>query len=483
MSRSAADAVLAAGLARPGLADRIEGFIGEFDRVGARRIALALDNGPAWLAADLAALATGRVLVPLAPFFSAEQTRHALEDAGVDTLLVDRSGAGMLDPKRLHFQAVGERDGHVTLCRRPAAPPELPDGTFKISYTSGTTGQPKGACLDAELLGRVAGSLVARTAGIEIERHLALLPMPVLLENVAGGWAGLLRGVDLCMPSLAETGIQGSSGLDAERFAACLDEHRPNSLIVLPALLKAMVMLAESGRLHTASLRLVAVGGAHSPPSLIRRARALGIPVFEGYGMTECGSVVCLNAPGADRPGTVGAPLDHATVSCDSDGQLRVHGGRFLGYVGQPTPSALDDSWPTGDLGDLDADGFVRVQGRIDHRFATSWGRNVSPEWIEARLVAQPEIAQCFVHGRDLDGLVALLVPSHRGADMAQAVARCNAILPDYARIRRWTARARPFDVADGTTTTNGRLKRDAILRQDAEALHELIRTEPETTA
>lgn len=430
----------------------------------ARRIAIALDNGPDWMAVDLAALAEQCVVAPIAPFFSPAQRRHAIDSAGCDILLTDAlfeaDDPGLVDG----FRAVETCAGIRIWQRQPAAVPELAPGTFKISYTSGTTGNPKGACLSADLLEAVAGALTQRTASLDIGRHLCLLPLAVLLENVAGAWAALLSNAELILPPLAETGLTGSSGLDPAAFVDCIHRHRPHSIIVLPELLKAMCGLVAAGMLDPSGQKLVAVGGARTPPSLIEQARALALPVYEGYGLTECGSVVCLNAPGADRPGSVGRALDHQRLSCTPRGELRIHGPRFLGYVGDP---ARPDDAPlaTGDFGAIDADGFVHVHGRRDNVYATSWGRNIAPEWIEAELNAQPEIAQSFVHGRGLPANRAVLVATGASVDAVQAaVDRVNRQLPDYARIGHWYLRRQPFGPADGTATANGRPRRPAIL-------------------
>lgn len=447
--------------------------------LAARRIALALDNGLDWLAVDLAARAERQTIVPIAPFFSAAQRQHALDSAGCDLLLApsgpDRGESRMT----ADFSLADETHGIRIWRRRLTNPPALPPGTFKISYTSGTTGTPKGVCLSAELLEQVAGSLAERTAALGIRRHLCLLPLAVLLENVAGAWAGLQSGARLIIPPLAETGLAGSSGLDLARFAACLQRHRPHSIIVLPELLKALCHLIESEQVDPDGLRLVAVGGARTPTTLIEHARALGLPVFEGYGMTETGSVICLNAPGTDRIGSVGPPLAHQRLSCAPDGELLVHGPRFLGYVGDAA-QATSEPFRTGDAGDIEADGFVRVHGRLGNVYSTSWGRNVAPEWIEAELNAQPEIAQSYVHGRDLPENFAVLVPAATGARaLPAAVERVNRDLPDYAHIGRWSVRTRPFSPDDGTATGNGRLRRGQILAMHAEQLGLPDRGEP----
>src|SRR5690606_26803253 len=134
----------------------------------------------------------------------------------------------------------------------------------------------------------------------------------------------------------------------------------------------------------------------------------LELPVFEGYGLSECASVVCLNTPAARRVGTVGRPLPHCALRIDKRGEVWVRGPHMLGYVGEPP---MDGEWiATGDVGCI-TDGFLELQGRRKHQFITAWGRNVSPEWVQAELTARAPIAQAWLYGESLPKNVAVLVP------------------------------------------------------------------------
>ena len=420
---------------------------------GARRLAIALDNGPEWLFWDLAALCAGVVCVPLPGFFSPSQQRHVLDSAGVDTLVT-------ADPHgfvALEFVLQGEL-AH----REVAAPAPLPAGTAKITFTSGTTGQPKGVCLSAEAMLNVAQSIAAATAGSGIERHLCVLPLAVLLENLAGNYAPLLLGACLEIPPLASVGMRGASQFDLSAFLASLSRVRPSSLILLPQQLLVLVTAAERGMPLPDSLRFIAVGGGRVAPQLLDRAASLGLPVFEGYGLSECASVVCLNTPGQRRIGSVGRPLPHLEVRLADDGEVLVRGATFLGYLGEPIRPG---EWlGTGDLGHWE-DGFLVLHGRKKHQFVTAFGRNVNPEWVEAELVQQAAIAQAWLHGEALPANVAVLVPRGEASDarLQAAVDEVNAGLPDYARVHRWLRAEQPFGEANGLATSNGRLRRAAL--------------------
>lgn len=439
--------------------------------LGVRRLALALDNGSDWALWDLAALRADLVCVPLPGFFSAEQRQHVLDSAGIDTVVTGDTAA---------FATLGFRPLTVGLCqRRPVQVAALPAGTAKITYTSGTTGQPKGVCLDATLQLRVAASIWEACGPSGLERHLCVLPLAVLLENVAGLYALLLGGALVELLPLAQVGIGGSSQFDLTRFLAAVERAQPNSLILLPQMLLAWVTALEGGAPLTDSLRFVAVGGGRVAPQLLERADALGLPVFEGYGMSECASVVCLNTPAHRRIGTVGRPLPHLALRLAEDGEVQIRGARMLGYLGEPAPAG---EWlGSGDLGHFDGE-FLVLHGRKKHQFITAFGRNVNPEWVEAELVQQLPIAQAWLHGEACPTNVAVLQP--RGAEItdeaiAAAVARVNAGLPDYARVHHWLRAEGPFTAANGLATANGRLRRSALFQHYRAAIERVLAAQP----
>ncbi|RVT52220.1 AMP-binding protein [Rubrivivax albus] len=414
---------------------------------GTRMMATMLDNGPGFIALDEAAAAEGIVHVPLPLFFTPAQVAHALQAAGADTLVT--------------------ADG---VQRLPFAPVALPPGTAKITFTSGTTGAPKGVCLTAAAMDAVADGLIAAMAPLGITRHLNALPYAVLLENIAGLLAPRRHGVDVVALPLREVGLIGSSQFDPARLHAAVEAHGAESLILLPQMLRAWVAwLAATGQRAPASLKLVAVGGAAVGAPLIEAAQALGIPACEGYGLSEGASVQTLNLPGAQRPGSAGRALPHARLRVNGDGEIEVAGSLFAGYLGSPEP--VPAWWPTGDLGRIDADGYVWIDGRRRNVLITAYGRNVSPEWIETALRSHPAVAQAVVFGDGEPALSAVLWPTNARADLQAAVDAANATLPDYARIARWTRGRAAFDPSTGLATANGRPQRPAIASLHADAL------------
>jgi len=422
-------------------------------------VALALENGPNALLWDLAALFEGLTCLTLPPFFSPAQRHHCLEQSQAELVIADTDQATELTTAG--YTQVGE------FWRRSfSGTTHMPQGTAKLTFTSGTTGTPKGVCLSADSLLRVARELDLASRATESRHHLALLPLAILLENL-GCYAALYAGATLSLPSQKKLGIQGASGVDIPRLLGTLAERHPESLILVPQLLLLLVNAAELGAFNASTLRFAAVGGAKVSVELLLRAQRIGLPVFEGYGLSECASVVCLNHPGANRLGSVGKPLPHVKVRLAEDGEVLIGGAPMLGYLGE-APEATG-WWHSGDLGEFDAEGYLYLNGRKKHQFVTSFGRNVNPEWVEAELTQRSHIAQAFVYGEAMPRNHALLwphKPDSTDEEITAAVAQANENLPDYAQVHQWTRLEQPFTPANGLLTANGRPRREAILER-----------------
>lgn len=451
------------------LADVLTGLLYAL-RVQGPVLASRLDNGVPALLVELAAQAAGVAALALPPYFTAAQCQHALDQSGARMLVLPQ-GAPAPDAS-WRCEASAPWPG-LSLWRReaPAAALALPAGTACITYTSGSTGAPKGVCLSAEHLAAVASSLGQAFDALAPRHHLCALPLSTLLETV-GVYAALFVGARVELRGLAELGYSGAAGLDPRRLRAVLAEVQPHSLILVPQLLDGLLLaIAADGALPQPP-RLIAVGGARVAPRLLERAAAAELTVFEGYGLSEAGSVVCLNRPGEVTPGSVGRPLPHLRLSVADSGELCVDGPRFLGYLGEPAPAP--GPLRTGDLGALDEAGRVHIEGRLREMFITSYGRNVAPAWVEGELLAEPAIAQAVVSGEAEPWNLALLWPRDPAisdAELARIVARVNAGLPDYARIGGVLRLPAPLSIEAGLLTANGRPRRAAVLAHYAEAI------------
>lgn len=441
-----------------------------------RVVGLLADNGTAWALADLAALAAGITIIPLPLFFSPGQIAHVIRTAGIDQVLTDQP-ARLMAALQLATVDSEAFHGPLQIVSLPAtAGCELPPGTHKVTFTSGTTGEPKGVCLGREEMETVAESLRQASAANCADRHLCLLPLATLLENIGGIYTPLLAGATICLPGLADVGLAGSSGLNVGRLIVALEKWQASSAIMVPQMLQAVVTAGQAGIEIPQTLRYLAVGGAPVATRLIDDAQALGLPVFEGYGLSECASVVAVNRPGDNRPGSVGRPLPHLRLAFAEDDEILIHDVRWRGYLGDATTPTGENFIATGDLGHLDADGFLHLTGRKKNIFITSFGRNVAPEWVERELVSRFPILQAAVFGeaRPFNSAVIFAHPSAAPESIAAALAEANEQLPDYARIRAWIPAAAPFTPANGMATANGRLRRNGIFGAHAEQLETL---------
>ncbi len=428
-------------------------------QIGAKRVATILDNSIDWILFDLACQRAQLCFVPLPHFFTEKQIQHALSTTSIDTLFVDEKSKHNFgyQPFSCPFE------GLVCLKKDHPKPSLIPDNTSKITFTSGSTGNPKGVCLSIDNQMLVANSLVKAIA-INNSRHLCLLPLSTLLENIAGVYAPLLSGGTVIVADSKTRGLSGSSMLDPEKLLETISLNQPNSLILVPELLLLLVRAVEQGWQPPRSLKFIAVGGSKVSAALLSRASKLNLPVFQGYGLSESASVVCLCTPSDNQLGTVGKPLAHLQVELE-DNQLIVTGNSFLGYVNAP------DSWypkriETGDLGDVDSNGNYSISGRKKNLIISSFGRNISPEWIESECLQNGVLNQCVVFGDAKPWSVSLVSPTNPDTadeDINSWIKQVNNNLPDYAQIKNWLRIPNRFTHENGLLTENGRPKREAI--------------------
>ncbi|MDO8342993.1 MAG: AMP-binding protein [Cellvibrio sp.] len=438
------------------------------------------ENSIEWIIADLAAWKANVTLVPLPRFFSTTQLQHVISQAQLPCLLVCGDIAPVAD--------VSERSNtpveHIFLDQLSGLDQLTDNETItaidsiaKITFTSGTTGTPKGVCLSTAALENVTLALAERIysaphADIDINVHLNLLPLSTLLENVAGVYVPLYLGKRVVVVAGAALGLTGSSQLSLPTLLQALHQYQPNSLILLPQILQGFVAASTQGFSLPRSLKFIAVGGARTPAILIEQARALGISVYEGYGLSECASVVSLNSPVANKIGSVGKALGHLEIKIDS-GLIKVRGNVFSGYLGQAA-QARDEWLDTGDLGYIDNDGFIFITGRQKNLLISSFGRNISPEWIESELSLCRSIAQVMVIGDSQPFCSAIVVPASAqttAEQITQDIRRINQHLPDYARVQKFIVAAELFTPTNQLLTDNGRLRRAAILGQYLNAI------------
>lgn len=432
LPRSVAFATPAASITYAELAARAGGLARRLGDAGPT-IGLQVE-GIDGVVAELAVAAAGGTAVPLPSFFAPGQIDHIVADAGIDCVI---AAPGCFSPGFGSAIPVLSPDAAV-------APLTLPErAPARIVYTSGTSGRPKGVRLGAAQIDLTCGALQAASGARADDRHMSVLPISTLLETICGvclpirvGACSLMANDDPDIRPVGDPGV-----LIGMRAAS----EQPTTTVLTPQLLAAWVSAIERGRVARPSgLRFVAVGGAPAGSSLLARAWAAGIPVYEGYGLTETCSVVSMNLPGAQRIGTVGRPLPHVDVAIEC-GEIVVRSDAVMdGYLGGRSAGRV---WRTGDVGKIDADGFLTIHGRKDNVIVLANGRKISPEWVEAEIANDQRIAGCMVYVDGTQSLAAMIAWSDAGRAWADnaAPAEIHAYVED--RFRDLPAYARPANV------------------------------------
>ena len=240
---------------------------------------------------------------------------------------------------------------------------------------------------------------------------------------------------------------------------------------LLDRLVRAKVRARFGGRLVAACS-----GGARLEPEVGRFFLALGLKILQGYGQTEAGPIISANPPDAIRIDTVGRVLDGVDLRIAGDGEILVSGDLVMdGYWGRPdeTAAVIHDGWlHTGDVGELDDAGYLRITDRKKDLIVLSGGENVSPAKVEGMLMAEPEIAQAVVAGDGRAGLTALVVPADGYDDVAVALAvnRTNHRLSVTERIRKH-AIVPAFTMDNGLLTPTQKIRRMLVIRANAQTL------------
>jgi long-subunit acyl-CoA synthetase (AMP-forming) len=443
------------------LARRVAGAAEEIRSIAASPAVIGLlgGNRPDWIVGYLAGWHEGKAVVPLPPFFSASQLGHLIGDAGISHVLVTSDMAERARFLSVPFTVISDREATFT-------PPSASGGSV-ITYTSGSSGQPKGVLLRSEQVLWTARALAEIIQVRADDAYLSVLPLALLLETISAVVIPVLAGARVRLePAFAATAGQADGGA----LAHLVDAYRPTCMALVPQLLaRWLAHLSRTGSRAPDSLRFVAIGGAPVAPALAREAWEHGVPAHEGYGLSECGSVVSLNAPGERRAGTVGRPLSGVDVRID-DGEIVVRGPSVMERYLHGSPA--EGVWRTGDVGEIDRDGYLAVRGRRDNLLVTPMGRNISPEWIESLVACDPRVADCLV-ALARGHVTAVLVPSEDGAEwfarasidaIGDLIAdRCDSV-PGYAIPEQFVVLPPVEQAAADVATSNGRLRRTAVL-------------------
>jgi long-subunit acyl-CoA synthetase (AMP-forming) len=420
-------------------------------------VGLLVSDGIPWTVSLLALESLGACPVLLPDFFSDQQLVAILEDSAAQVVIADPSGSA-----RLAQAGVASLAPWSAELSGGAAVLPLPRGRgVQMVYSSGTSGQPKGVVQHTALLDAKAAALIDVVGASAQDHVLSILPMALLLEQMVAVRAALQVGASVTFAQqVLRQGVP-------QALVAAAQACQPTIAVLTPDLLKAWVAgLAQGQRRAPASLRFLAVGGAAVAPALAEVAWGLGLPVYEGYGLTETCSVATVNRPGQRVVGSVGWPLPGVRVVIEK-GEVVIESEQLLAaYHHAPEVNGACGRWYTGDLGRLAEDGSLEIFGRRDARLVLSSGRTVSPEWVESVLLADPRIAYCCALAADAPTPVAV-IEVQRGQDVTQIEALAHALvagLPAYARPERLILVEAGTFAACGVLTGNGRLQRKRAL-------------------
>jgi len=536
------------------------------------RVALQLRNCPEWVMFDQAALSLGLVNVPLYTDDRPDNIAYILEEAGVRLLLVQDAGRWrrladvipadgpvvrvlLLDdgPQARELERQDDRvrvvsgwlpeTGGVLRVRQQADPHDL----ASIVYTSGTTGRPKGVMLSHHNMLSVAHGGLKLLDVYEEDIFLSFLPLSHTLERTAGYYLPIMSGsrvsyarsvaqlaedlrtvrpsLLIAVPRIFERVYARMSEQTARKgklaqalFSAAVDvgwrhflhqqgraEWRPRILLwpLLQRLVAGKVLAALGGR-----LRAAVSGGAPLSEDVARVFIGLGVPVVQGYGLTETSPVVSANPLQDNRPASVGRPIPGVKVRIGPDDELLVSGpGVMKGYWNNhnATAEAIDpEGWlHTGDQARLDESGYIYITGRIKDILVLSNGEKIPPADMELAVALDPLFEQVMIIGEGRPYLSALIVleadkwrgfAQDQGLDPMQpdalqderlhraVLGRVQQALkhfPGYAKVRRVHLTLAPWTVEEGLITPTLKVKRPKVLQRYADAVEAMYRAKP----
>jgi long-subunit acyl-CoA synthetase (AMP-forming) len=466
-------------------------------------VALISKNCAHWIIADLAIWMAGHVSVPLYPNLTAESVAQVLEHSEAALAFIGKldDWPGMsrgvyadLPTISLPLHAPGTFDFSWDDLQRSSPiqddPKPAADQLATIIYTSGTTGMPKGVMHSFANLG-FATTRGTQLLGLnESDRLLSYLPLCHVAERMFVELASIYTGQTVFFAESLDTFL---TDLRRARPTALfgvpriwtkfqmgvyskIPAKRLDFLLGLPIIGKRVGHKVLAG-LGLDALRVALSGAAPVPLSLLLWYRKLGLDVLEVYGMTEsCGySHICL--PGQNKPGWIGKPCPEVEVRIDESGEVMVRSGAtMLGYFKEPQKTAdtitEDGFLRTGDKGEEDAEGNLRLTGRLKEIFKTSKGKYVAPAPIENRLAVHSRIEQVCVVGDGLSAPLGLCVLSAVGQQEARAglhssleklLDEVNSALDKHERLRRLVVVKDSWAVENGFLTPTLKIKRNVI--------------------
>ena len=478
------------------------------------RCALLGPNSIRWVAMDLALMAERIIVVPLYWRQAPAELAAMMKDCEPKILLCSDAGLGQSvaaawpqTPPRVLFEEA--LIGGATPPAISNAPlPRQDDDLVTIIYTSGTSGEAKGVCLNAGNITHMLGCTTERLEQLmnatgRPDRVFHYLPL-----NFAASWILLLsclsRGGELLLstdlnrladeiraaepdyflnvPTLLERVRRGVEealskrgriirALYAEAQAAWQREHvgRGRAFDGVWSDLGRVLIFSKIRARFGQNLRALICGSAPLAPDTQQFFLMLGISVLQGYGLTETTGICTLDHPRQPvEPGSVGPAIPGIEMRVGENDEILVRGPNvFPGYWKRPeeTTRVIEDGWlHTGDQGEVNVRGNWRISGRLKNLIILNSGHNIAPEPIEEKLQALvPQAQQIVLVGNGRGYLCALVTGSVNSSEVLAALDRVNTSLPHYRQVRNFTVLSEAFSAENGLLTVNGKLRREAI--------------------
>jgi long-chain acyl-CoA synthetase len=534
------------------------------------RVALMADNGPHWPIIDFASLCAGAVLVPIYPTLLPEQAVYIANDSGARVAFVQGRERldGLIDlraqmPAVERFVLVDaggapapqgvERLAQLLERGRDADPAAFeaearrarPDDLATLIYTSGTTGNPKGVMLTH---GNIASNVVSALQRLDIDGSytaLSFLPLAHSFERTVD-YIYFYRGCSIAYAESVQTVAQNLGEVKPHVFVSVprvyekvlarvqenvaksspgkqkifhwavgvgrqalpwrLRKERPPGLLGFKLALADKLVFGKIRERLGGRFGMAVSGGAPLGRDVAEFFWGAGVPIYEGYGLTETSPVLTVNSHPEVKLGTVGKPIPGVDVEIADDGEILARGPNIMkGYFNNPqaTAEVIDErGWfHTGDIGHFDAEGFLTITDRKKELIVNAYGKNIAPAPIENQLKSSRFIGQAVVIGDRRQFLTALLVPDFEtlrawaeregvgAADDAALIAAqkvrdlfrgevdaVNQHLARYEQIRAWELMPKEFTLETGELTPTQKVKRRVILQKYGDILDRLYR-------
>ena len=483
------------------------------------RVAVLADTRAEWMQVAYAIAAAGGVIVPIYATNSAEECHWVLHDSGARTVICEDAGqvakvrqvSGEL-PDLAHILTIETESGESDLAalrhlgrdlpaldREAVTAAVAPSDLAVIIYTSGTTGRPKGCMLTHDNLMSCARQTQDLDLVTEDDTTYLFLPLAHVYAQTQNITGHALGG---CV-------YYASDG--PARVMADLAEVRPTCFPSVPRIYeKVFTAFAQAPRTEETyararaafggRIRVAITGAAPIAGEILEFFHAAGVPVYEGYGLSETTAFGTVNLPDATRFGSIGRPMPFGSVRVDEDGEIQMHGPHiFAGYWRNPDATAAsftDDGWlHTGDLGAIDDDGYVHITGRSKDIIITAGGKNIAPGAFENELRQSPFVSHVVMHGDrrpyptaliTLDADHVLPWARERGlpsdlqslaedpqvrAEVQAAVDSSNARLARVEQVKKFAVLDHDFSPESGELTVTLKLRRAVVEDKYAEVL------------